>query len=333
MSFSKNPTLRYLIIDECLSSKQKRFWSPFELMAKFAAYDLQIELRSLKYDMQNMRESSQLNYFAPIAYCRTNKGYYYTEEGYSIHGDRLSHHDLMALVFITNLLEQLADDEMLQRVKGTVNKLSRQNKLLKPGTKQKENVISTEVRPYYKGIPYLSTLVEAIFKGQVLRIAYKKHTDEHSSEHEFHPYQLKPYNYRWYVRGYSSKHKDVIILALDRMEGITLSQTKYRDDVATSDKEYFYYTIGITKGKGPVEDIHLQFTPEQGHYIRTLHIHHTQKILRDDKQGLMISVQLIQNYELCQLLMSYMPNVKILQPVSLREKIVGMLRMGLAWNG
>jgi len=74
------------------------------------------------------------------------------------------------------------------------------------------------------------------------------------------------------------------------------------------------------------------FTPAQGHYIKTRHLHHTQTIVRDDADGLVISLQLIQSYTLCQLILSCMPNVKVLQPLNLRDKVVEMLRKGLEWN-
>src|SRR4051812_14206065 len=144
MSHTKNPILRYNIIDQCLSSKHKRYWSPEALMDKFADYDLQVELRTLKYDMQNMRENSQLNYNAPIAYCRTNKGYYYTDDQYSIEG--LSPGDLMALTFIVNLTEQFEGGDLVQKARGTVSKLSKRSKSVKPGLKLKQNILSIEPR-------------------------------------------------------------------------------------------------------------------------------------------------------------------------------------------
>src|SRR4051812_5640964 len=125
MSAGKNPYLRYSIIDRCLGSKHKRYWTPVELLEKFAEYDVYVELRSLKYDLQNMRDNTQLKFNAPIGYSRANKSYYYTEEGYSIDGERLSHHDLMALTFVVNLLEQVEGATMLQQAKGAVSKLNK----------------------------------------------------------------------------------------------------------------------------------------------------------------------------------------------------------------
>lgn len=332
MSAGKRPILRYNIIDQCLSSKHKRYWSPEELLDKFAEYDLQVELRTLKYDLQHMREDTQVNYNAPIAYCRKNKGYHYTEDGYSINGERLSHNDLVALSFTVNLMEHFEGGDLLQQAKRTMHKLDKGTRLAKQGIAPRANVMSVQPKPYYKGVQWLGILVDAIFQAQPLAILYQKFNDNAPGQHIFHPYQLKMYSDRWYVRGYSEKHSDVIILALDRMEGITEATARYRHDIATDDKAYFYHTIGISRGTGPVEDIQLMFTPAQGHYIKTLHLHHTQTIVRDNADGLVISLQLIQNYELCQLILSFMPNVKVLQPLSLRDKVVDMLRKGLEWN-
>jgi len=325
MSAGKNPFLRYSIIDQCLSSRRQRYWTPEDLMEKFAEYDLKIELRTLKYDLQNMRENSQLNYNAPIAYCRRNKGYHYTDENYSINGSNLSDSDLMSLAFVVGVSEQFEGMDVLQQARGTLNKLSKSHLLLKQSPAAGATVMSTEPQPYYKGLRYLSTLATAIFQRQPLRIVYRKFHDEHEAEHRFHPYQLKAYNNRWYVRGYSEKRKEVIVLGLERIEGMMNEKVRYRDDIAVGDKEYFFHTLGITKGSGTVEDIELEFTPAQGHYVKTLHLHHTQQIVKDDAESLIIRLQLIQNYELCQLIMSYMDQVKVLKPLSLRNRIKELL--------
>lgn len=332
MSAGKNPILRYKIIDQCLSSKRKKKWKPEELIEEFSAFDLQVELRTLKHDMKNMRENEQLGYFSPIAYCRKEKGYYYTQDGYSIYGDRLSQNDIMALTFNLNLLQQFEGSEIIEQTKHIVQKLSKSNKLARPGGKVKTTVLNMNPQPYYKGIGYLNVLLEAIFNSQPLCIGYRKFNDEKATDHIFHPYQFKMYNNRLYIRGFSQKHKEVIVLALDRIESIKEENIPYRDDIALDDKEYFQHTIGITKGKGPVEEIQLAFTPEQGHYIKTLHLHHTQEIIKDDSNGLVVTLQLIQNYELCQLLLSYTPNVTVLKPLTLKKKIVEMLKLGLERN-
>jgi predicted DNA-binding transcriptional regulator YafY len=74
--------------------------------------------------------------------------------------------------------------------------------------------------------------------------------------------------------------------------------------------------------KGPVEEIELWFSSAQAPYIKTQHLHHTQKTIRDDSEGLIIAMKLILNPELTQLLLSYGADVRVLKPRSLHDSIL-----------
>jgi predicted DNA-binding transcriptional regulator YafY len=326
MAAGKNPVLRYSIIDHCLSSRQQRYWTAQDLIEKFADYDLKVEWRTLMYDLNNMRTDEQLAYQAPIAYCRTHKGYYYTDEEYTIEGMRLSESDLMGLSFVIGIAEQFEGTAMLQQARSTLHKLKKSKTAPKGSLNSAASFTATVPQPYYKGLRYLSVLSEAIFQRQVLRVTYQKFQTEKSGHHIFHPYQLKTYNNRWYVRGYSEKRREVIVLGLERIEDVRVEKIRYREDHYAEEKEYFFHTLGISKGSGPVENIELEFTPAQGHYIKTLHLHHTQQILKDDANCLIIQLQLVQNYELYQLIHSFMDQVKVLKPDSLRQHIQATIK-------
>lgn len=63
------------------------------------------------------------------------------------------------------------------------------------------------------------------------------------------------------------------------------------------------------------------FSPLLAPYLKTQHLHHTQKTVREDETGLVISLMLIPNPELTQLILSYGADVKVLKPVALQEGI------------
>lgn len=86
-------------------------------------------------------------------------------------------------------------------------------------------------------------------------------------------------------------------------------------------KEYFQHTLGVTLGKGTVEEIELWFSPAMAPYIKTQHLHHTQKTVSDDDKGLVITLKLIPNPELTQLILSYGADLKVLKPQGLMDKI------------
>jgi predicted DNA-binding transcriptional regulator YafY len=78
--------------------------------------------------------------------------------------------------------------------------------------------------------------------------------------------------------------------------------------------------------KRTVEDIELLFSTTIAPYLKTLHVHHSQKIVREDANGLVIALRLIPNPELTQLILSYGPDVKVLKPEGLRKQVEDLWR-------
>jgi hypothetical protein len=81
---NKNVISRMRIINSCFTDYHKRYWTVADLLDKIAKHDINVTRRTIELDLMRMRYDEGLSYFAPIAYCRINKGHYYTNESYSI---------------------------------------------------------------------------------------------------------------------------------------------------------------------------------------------------------------------------------------------------------
>lgn len=319
MPQAKNAFLRYRIIHSCFASRQKRYWTINELVEKLRDHDLIVEKRTVERDFETMRHDERLGYHAPIAYDKKEKGFYYTDLTFSIDKLPLTEEDLQALSLAANILHQYKGAKVVQQFEGMVDKLGKAvNHLRQP---QNNKLIAFENVPYYKGHDFFDAILKAITDQQPLRIAYRKFDSPKNDEHVLHPYFLKEYRGRWYVLGHSEARHYTITLGLDRMEKVENATVPFKENKFLKPKEYFLHTLGITLGKGPVEEIELWFSPAQAPYIKTQHLHHTQKTIREDENGLVISLKLIPNPELTQLLLSYGAEVKVLQPEKLKEGI------------
>lgn len=86
--------------------------------------------------------------------------------------------------------------------------------------------------------------------------------------------------------------------------------------------EYFKYCFGviIPYDQNP-EEIILSFNPDQGKYIKTLPLHESQVILKDDKDELLIKLTLYVTHDFIMEILSYGDSVKVIQPISLIEEI------------
>lgn len=176
---------------------------------------------------------------------------------------------------------------------------------------------------YLKGIEHLGELYNAIFYKKVLTVTYKPFEKESPYDVIFHPYYLKQYNNRWFIFGYNPlKDKFDWNIALDRIVRFREINEKYQQNTDIDWQEYFEDIIGVTKPDGAkTEKIVLRFDERSAKYIETKPLHGSQKPKWIDANTLVVSLQVIINYELERLILSYSDSVKVIQPLSLVNTI------------
>ena len=91
--------------------------------------------------------------------------------------------------------------------------------------------------------------------------------------------------------------------------------------------------IGLTHTEKPKEKIVLHFDPLQGKYIKTLPMHHSQQVIKEDEKGVVVSIRVQPNFELIQKLMMQCDAVKVLEPEWLAQKMQEIHRSALEMYG
>jgi predicted DNA-binding transcriptional regulator YafY len=270
---------------------------------------------------------SGLNYNAPIAYCKRNGGFYYTDPDYSIQRLPLSEREIEKFDLLVESFQGFKGAQVLNEVEGMFDKLSKvAGQLKQKKSKLPYKPILFERIPYVKGMEHFDELYDAILEQRPMVIRYKKFDYGKPKDHTFHPYLLKEYKFRWYLLGYSERSKSKLILALDRMDNLTPIKIPFLPYKGIDIQKYFDHAIGVTINPAPAKDIRLWFSPLQGNYIKTQPLHATQKPVSDDASGLIVSLKLIPNYELLQTLLAFGPEVKVLEPISLQEQMKEMVK-------
>ncbi|MFM9837596.1 MAG: helix-turn-helix transcriptional regulator [Cyclobacteriaceae bacterium] len=331
MPIGKYPFMRYKIINACLTNSKAMYPTLEEIKEALAKQDILVEKRAIENDLEAMRYDKRLGYHAPIAFCRKNRGYHYTDPNYTIDKLPLSSEEIEAFEIIVESFQRFKGANVLNQVEGMFDKL---DKIVKQQFKTKKStipypVVDFEKMPYSKGIEHFDTLYQAIIKQQPLQIVYKRFDKATTNEHVFHPYLLKEYKFRWYLLGYSEKRRGKLILALDRIESITNKKIDFKPYKGIAVQKYFDHTLGVTINPNGIKEIRLWFSVAQGHYLKTQPLHATQQTISDDDNGLVVSLQLIPNYELLQTLLAFGAEVKVLEPSSLQQQIKEMIHKSL----
>ncbi len=331
MSINKLALIRYKTIDSCLQNRFRK-WTLDDLVeaCSDAIYEYEgiasgVSKRTVQLDLQNMR-SEKLGYSAPIVV--TDKKYYcYEEKNYSINNSPITQQDLGTLNEVLEVLKQFKGFVYFEELNGMVTRL--EDKLYKQQHKGK-SYIEFEKNDLLKGLKYIDPLHKAIIHKKTLEIHYQSFKAKLPQIIIFYPHLLKEYRNRWFILGTNKKGKATQLLALDRIEYFKeLNSEKYiKSDFDMN--AYFDNVIGVSKMPNQkAQLIVMKIANEHAPYIITKPIHASQKILKEETDGTIFSIEVIWNFELERELLGFGEQIKILSPARLSRKIQVRLRQAL----
>lgn len=323
MPSSKLAFFRFMLIDQMLRNKFKKYPSKEELLEACNEKFGVSSGSTIEKDLNAMR----LEFDAPIAYNKKEKGYEYTDKNYKFLSLNLSEDNLVALSFVETILKDFKDLPIFAEFSDAVDKVldgvEITRTLKNNPLKTFHQCVQLDKVPYFKGSALLSKLIGLVSNNKVIEIAYKKFNADFSKQYVVHPYLLKEYRNMWYLLGYVEDYKEVRTFGIDRIENVYETNLAFLSSQKVGfDAENFYkHCIGVTALNEIPEKVVLHFTPAAANYVKTQPIHHTQTIVHDDEQGCTVTLNLVINFELRREIISYGSQVKVLQPENLVQQI------------
>ena len=177
------------------------------------------------------------------------------------------------------------------------------------------------------GMEHFHSLLTALRNRQVVCFDYEKYRKEEISQRRVEPLALKEFRNRWYLLSKDTKDSAVKTFALDRMSNLDITRQQYKVDKNFDVNAYYRYCFGITRpAQADVlpEKIILSFTGDTGKYIKSLPLHESQQIIKDDEAGLEITLELYITRDLIMELLSHGHDVKVRAPLHLKKTLNGI---------
>ena len=173
-----------------------------------------------------------------------------------------------------------------------------------------------------QGTENLYGLLHAIKNKVQISFSYKKFWEDEMSQRTAEPYALKEFKNRWYVLANDLKDNKVKSFALDRLTELEITRKKFQLPIDFDVNEHYKYCFGIiSPNEHQPQEVILSFDPFQGKYIKTLPLHESQVILKDNEEELLIKLTLFLTHDFLMEILSYGDNVKVIQPESLIEDL------------
>lgn len=325
MANLKNGSIREMVIDRCLSDQKRKYSTKDILNAcnkalEAEGYAIVTSLNTIRSDMRAI-EQRWIAFGGEIKEEKVgrNKYYRYSTPGFSIYNAELSEEDLNKLNQTLLVLSRFKGLPQFEWI-GEFNARFKSAFMASPKT---DEIISFDDNEYAEGREFISVLFDAITEKNVLTIEYRRFTSNDEVVHTVHPYYLKEYNNRWFLLGLDEYHQLLTTFALDRIISVKHCNKKFIENTKINFSEYFKDVIGVTvKPEETVSCIKLWVSKEQYPYLRTKPLHRTQKVIEERQDGsVTVEIEVRENYELIQKLLSFGEKVIVVEPYDLRKKM------------
>lgn len=189
-------------------------------------------------------------------------------------------------------------------------------------------VIDFDQNLHLEHLELVPTFFDAIEQGHTtLRFKYRPKYGQEVTEILFRPNYLKEYNQRWFVFGQSMNLErrplSLNICGLERIVGkVTIACDDEPQPVKPMPASHFRDIVGVTRTNAHKQHIVIAANDAETYYrIHTKRLHHSQHSIcppTDGERGCLY-IDVIPNPELDTLLMSFGPNIEILEPQTYRE--------------
>lgn len=319
-------TFRRKFIEDCLRNPMRKctkvgILHDLNSEIEDRQYGNRISVRTFDEDWRFVKEEALA---AGIELLKKKEGkqcfYKYADPELSIFQE-IKKSEFIKIVRAVHMLKQIKGIDPHDELFDVLYKLDTQ---VKYDRHNKKHVIDLQHVIASVGFEYVDDLYDAIMEETVIELCYQPF-GEAARVRSVHAYYLKQYNGRWFLFGYDEQREGMSTFALDRIVGkIKGTRIAYKpsDGIFDAD-DYFRHIIGVTRLAGvPVEEVVLQFSPARAPYIETKSLHNTQEVFRrHDDGGITVRLQLIPNFELESLILSFGKDVTVLSPLALVDAV------------
>ena len=169
------------------------------------------------------------------------------------------------------------------------------------------------------GTENIHGIIHAIQNGVMLKFTHQKHWEDDITQREVKPIAIKESQQRWYLIAWDKKDEKIKTFGLDRISDLIITDTKFKPIPYNVEKE-FKHAFGVETNEKE-EKILLEFTRQQGNYIKSFPLHESQRILKEDEESIWVEIYIHPTNDIKMELLKYGSNVKVVSPISLQNEM------------
>lgn len=205
------------------------------------------------------------------------------------------------------------------------------NNMLSLGKERLSGRVSVEDIP--SGHNHLTSVMEAMTEGHVIRISYLKYTSSKADIYTLRPYAIKEFAKRWYIIGYCLEREALRVYGLDRVHSLDILEERFEMEKGFDVDELFATSFGIYLPEEAAKTITFRTSATEAKYLRDLPIHSSQEEVSSDGRTVTFSIFVCPNRNLIMEFCKYGDRLEVLSPESIRNQVASQLISAAALYG
>lgn len=280
--------------------------------------ELEVNRRTILRDIEYLRD--QLG--APVEYCGSRKGFYYSDTSYAIPAVHITEGDLIA-IFVA--------EKALALYRGTPYETA-----LKTAFERIAGSLPDEVRVSLSGIEQaysfrltaqseqdleiFKCVAGAAIKRRQIRMEYYTLYRDAVGSRVVDPYQLLNFNGDWYLFAYCHSRQEMRTFLVSRIKSVEKTGRGFTRDESLDVAGALGHSFGIITGDEK-HTVRLKFDEFAARYIREKVWHPSQTIKQGKDGALTLTLKLNSLVEIRWWILSWGEHVEVLGPAELRTSL------------
>jgi predicted DNA-binding transcriptional regulator YafY len=317
---------RFYKIDQLLKERKSVSFADFKR-------ELGMSPASVKRDLAYMRE----RFNAPIEYDRDANGYRFGKAGpgprYELPGLWFNSAEVLALLTTLRMLGDLQPgmldgqlDSLRERLRSILGsgdhswqEVEKRIRIFQPGRRAGE-------------AKFFSVAAAAVLKRSRLWMRHYNRKKDEETEREVSPQRLVHYRDNWYLDAWCHLRNDLRSFAVDAIRDARLNDGRAKEIAAGQLDEHLGAGYGIFAGS-KVEWATLKFTPEAARWVSPQSWHPKQRARIENDGSYFLELPYAEMPELVMEILRFGPDVEVVGPPTLRDRVAQSLKAAASRYG
>lgn len=191
------------------------------------------------------------------------------------------------------------------------------------GVSLQKRILLEEIPSGYK---YLQSILEAMKSNHCISLTYQKYNDAETKIYpDAEPYCLKLYKQRWYIL--TRNEQQFIILSLDRIKSLDISDKKFQLDKEFDAEAHFHDYYGVFLNERiPPQKVIIRASKDERPYLRDLPLHHSQEEINITSDYSDFSYFLSPSDDFIGEILRKKNRIYVISPKEIRDKILHSIK-------